>query len=356
MKIPFGLHRRIPRVRRVLELLAQTTAERDQLRGSTADLQARNDALYKTLSDISAEFDTARSKFDYERDELLRQARIKIAAATYPLLYGNADAGMGETAQRMWSLMRPMDAIGRQLVRKGNPHDGGYLMVDHGLRNGVAYSLGINDDVSWDLDMAALGCEIYQYDHTIDRLPVENPRFHWFKQGIAAQPTPDGVLDSLPNLIARNGHANHTDLILKMDIEGYEWEVFESMDERTLRQFSQIVLEVHTLVLGGSEKQAQIAQVLEKLYQTHQPVHVHANNHGFIGVVGGVTMPDTLELTYVRRSDHQFTTCNRMFPSEFDMRCRRDVPDFFLGPLGSLPPFESLPQRQSAPKRTAEHA
>jgi hypothetical protein len=320
MQIPFGLHRRIPRVRRVLELLAQTTVERDSLR---EELRRRN--------------------------ALLEQASTERAAGDYPLLYGNSDAGMGEAAKRIWSLMRPMDAVGKRLVRKGRPHDGGYIMVDHKLQNAVAYSLGVNDDVSWDLDMAALGCQIYQYDHTIDGLPVDHPNFHWFKKGIAARPTADGVLDRLEHLIARNGHTDRDDLILKMDIEGFEWEVFEAINERTLHQFSQIVLEVHTLVLGGVELQAKITKVLEKLYQTHQPVHVHANNHGYVGIVGGVMMPDTMELTYVRRADHQFTLCRRMFPSEFDMRCRTDVPDFFLGPLGALPEVELLNRPAAAP-------
>ncbi|WP_321892790.1 class I SAM-dependent methyltransferase [Paraburkholderia tropica] len=332
MRIPFGLHRRIPRVRRVLELLAQTTAERDRL-------LAERDQLRNTLAELTRRqtFADAELTHAQQTNTQLEGALRERVAGEHPLLYGNVDAIMGETARRIWSLLRPMDPVGKDFVRKGRPHDGGYLMVDHQLHNAVAYSLGINDDVSWDLDMAALGCEIYQYDHTVDRLPVEHPRFHWFKKGIAASASTDGQFDCLDSLIACNGHAGRTDLILKMDIEGFEWETFEAMSEKTLRQFSQIVLEVHSLVLGGSKLQSRIARVLEKLYRSHQPVHVHANNHGFVGFVGGVMMPDTMELTYVRRADHQFTLCHRMFPSSFDMRCRRDVPDFFLGALGALP-------------------
>ena len=311
MKIPFGLHRRIPRVRRVLELLAQTTTERDLLRGRLDTTVARN--------------------------ELLERALKERAAHEHPLLCGNIDPQMGRVAQHILSLLRPMDVVGKRLVRKGRPNDGGYLMVDSGLKGVVAYSLGINDDVSWDLDMVALGCQIYQYDHTIDALPQDHPNFHWFKTGIAGRPSPDGVLQPLGDLIVRNGHAGRHDLILKMDIEGYEWDVFEAMDRETLTQFSQIVIEVHTLALSDSGRQAKIAAVLEKLYAVHQPVHVHANNHGYFGVVGGVPIPDVLEVTYVRRADHEFTECRRIFPTEQDMPCRPDVPDFFLGPIGALP-------------------
>ncbi|MEM5450560.1 FkbM family methyltransferase [Paraburkholderia guartelaensis] len=346
MRIPFGLHRRIPRVRRVLELLAQTTVERDALREERNRLceqlvsaRIERDAFEQSCSELKERYEATAAELAtlQQRNERLDRALAERVAGEHPLLYGNSDALMGETSKRIWSLIRPMDVIGKRLIRKGRPHDGGYIMVDSGLQGAIAYSLGINDDVSWDLDMANLGCQIYQYDHTIDALPAENPNFHWFKKGIAALPTADGTLDRLDDLIRRNGHAERDDLILKMDIEGFEWETFEAMDEGTLQQFSQIVLEVHTLVLGGSELQARIARVFEKIYRSHQPVHVHANNHGYVGIVGGVMMPDTMELTYVRRADHQFALCHRMFPSEFDMRCRTDVPDFFLGPLGALP-------------------
>ena len=47
--------------------------------------------------------------------------------------------------------------IGKNFVRVGRPNDGGYILVDNfNVSSGrhIAYSFGINDDVSWDLDMA----------------------------------------------------------------------------------------------------------------------------------------------------------------------------------------------------------
>lgn len=321
MKIPFGLHRRIPRVRRVLEQLAQAVAERDVLRQELAGAHQRIAAMEGELS----------------RREIELSQQAASNAPQYPFVFGNADAQLGVRAQRILSLLRPMDAVNTKLIRKGRPNDGGYVMVDTGLENVVAYSLGINDDVSWDLDMAQLGCQIFQYDHTIDALPQQHPHFHWFKTGIAARPSADGVLQPLGDLITRNGHAGRRDIILKMDIEGYEWDVFDSMDPTTLEQFSQIVLEMHTLALAGPDLQTKIVSVLEKLHASHQSVHVHANNHGYFGIVGGVPLSDTLEVTYVRRDDHSFTESRRVFPTEMDMPCRRDMPDFFLGALGALP-------------------
>jgi hypothetical protein len=184
--------------------------------------------------------------------------------------------------------------------------------------------------------MARLGCQLFQYDHTIDGLPSQHKNFHWHKTGIAAHGSADGVMKSLADIIAANGHAHETNLVLKMDIEGYEWDVFEAIDLDVLRQFSQITMEMHTLALGEPDFLRRVRSILAKVYSAHQPIHVHANNHGYVGIIGGVVIPDTLEVTYVRRADHEFRECTHTFPTLLDMPCRKDVPDFFLGALGAL--------------------
>lgn len=251
------------------------------------------------------------------------------------------DPAMGESIRSILRLISPMDVIGGNLVRKGCPNDGGYIMLDSGLRDAAAYSLGIAGDVSWDLDMAALGCQIYQYDHTIEALPVSHPAFHWHRIGIAAQDSADGVMCTLDTLIQRNGHVGRNDLVLKMDIEGAEWDLFEAMPESTLRQFSQIVMEMHHFAGAAGHPAGPLfykkfEAVLRKLDATHQVVHIHANNNGGLGIIGGTIIHDLFELTYVRRSDHRFEECRRVFPTPIDMPNVTSAPDYFLGPLGAL--------------------
>lgn len=66
--------------------------------------------------------------------------------------------------------IKVVNPIGKTFCRIGRDYDGGYLMLNvfHG---NIAYSFGINDDVSWDEDVANRGYEVYLYDHTIDALP-----------------------------------------------------------------------------------------------------------------------------------------------------------------------------------------
>jgi hypothetical protein len=234
----------------------------------------------------------------------------------------------GDLAKKILRLLSPKDVVDMSFVRVGNERDGGYVMLDRDLQNSVAYSFGISEDVSWDQGMVDRGCQIYQFDHTINGLPYENPNFHWKKLGIAANT--GGEFISVTDIIKENGHQNNNDLILKMDIEGAEWDVFESIDSDHLSKFKQIVVELHSFVTGRTSHLERVVPVLEKLNRTHQSVHIHANNYGWLGIIGGVMLPDVFELTYVRRSDHQFVPCTREFPTPLDRACRADAPDYFL--------------------------
>ena len=74
--------------------------------------------------------------------------------------------------------MRPYLRIRHtDVVRIGRDYDGGYVMADPG-EDGIAYSFGIGNDVSWDSGMARRGYEIFMYDITIDSPPSTHFRFH----------------------------------------------------------------------------------------------------------------------------------------------------------------------------------
>jgi hypothetical protein len=90
--------------------------------------------------------------------------------------------------------------------------------------------------------------------------------------------------------------------ILQMDIEGAEYEVLVSADTRDLSKFACVVLEFHQLELlvtrfaGGF-----ILRSVEKLNQSHIPISRHVNNNGPIYRRGGLSVPSTLEVTFLRR-------------------------------------------------------
>ncbi len=226
--------------------------------------------------------------------------------------------------------LRPMRDRGTAKIRVGKDFDGGYVMLDDFVGVRAAYSIGICNDVSWDTWVADRGIDVWQYDHTIDRLPRSHPRFHWFRTGLAAVPAAD--METLPRLAAANGHDDGSDLILKCDIEGCEWEVFGSIDPTFLRRFRQIVLEVHDLHrLVEPAFLADVSKAVAALTSHHAVVHVHGNNHRPYAIVGGIPLPSVMELTFARTAGRDLVPETDAFPTPLDMPCHPDLADFALG-------------------------
>jgi len=249
------------------------------------------------------------------------------------------------------SLLSPMDVIDGRYVRVGCDGDGGYVMLDQfdGKQIDAAYSFGIGNNVSWDESIAEFGIDVFMYDHSIVKLPKQNERFHFFRLGLTGHQKGEN-LRTMASIIAENGHIGNKNLILKMDIEGCEWDVFDESDPDLINQFSQIVLEFHGLSeTVGADDHAKQIEILEKLNKSHQVVHVHANSAGYIEFAGPLTLPNLLEVTYVRRSDFvdMFSTNSRNFPTELDSSTFPFLPDIPLNEFGSSI-GKSVPENQES--------
>jgi hypothetical protein len=228
--------------------------------------------------------------------------------------------------------LEPMRSADHKKIRIGKECDGGYVMLDDFVGITAAYSIGICDEVSWDLNMAERGIEVFQYDHTIDALPLQHARFHWAKKGLGAIVTAD--LETLPRLLERNGHRGRSDLLLKCDIEGCEWEVLAALPPECLQHFKQIVLEIHFMErLVNPEFAMLVERAIGVLTADHRVVNVHANNHRPYSIVGGVPIPSVLELTLARAHDVRLEKTDEVFPTPLDTPCYRGRADFRVGPF-----------------------
>ena len=229
-------------------------------------------------------------------------------------------------------LLRPMTVLGVEKVRLGRMHDGGYVMLNAFSQVQAAYSFGINDDVSWDLDIARKGIPLFQYDHTIEALPESHPLFRWEQTGISdGDASYDGLM-TIDDLIKKNGHDDYENIILKCDIEGYEWGALRHVSRRTLEKFSQIVLELHWLhMLGEPENINNIESTLLNVMATHSVAHVHANNYTGFNTISGFPVPETLELTFAIKNRWPATPSDESFPTALDQPCNPSAADLFLG-------------------------
>lgn len=219
--------------------------------------------------------------------------------------------------------------IERAKVRVGHRRDGGYVLADLPSTSDVL-SFGISNDVSFEAAMAGRGHRSFMFDHTIDSLPEENAKFSWFRTGICGSGQSSHDLLSLDEHIGRLPDLTSS-LILKMDVEGAEWDVFSSQLSSNLGRFEQIVLEVHWLQrLDEPEFQDKVLRSMQTLTAHFTLFHVHANNCRPLGIVGGFAVADVLELSFVRSDLVEPRPSRTLYPSELDLGNNHAVHDHAL--------------------------
>jgi hypothetical protein len=162
------------------------------------------------------------------------------------------------------------------LRRFGSANDGGYLMCENLIEPlDVAYSYGIGPNADW-------GCEVsrryhvpvHQYDCFDPARPSCNGGTFVFHDECVGDRTDsrDGRLfDTLENQIRKNGDTGRR-LIIKMDIEGAEWDALLATSDELLASISQITMEMH----GYDDPK--ILEVLRKLKRNFYLVNLHFNN------------------------------------------------------------------------------
>ena len=240
-------------------------------------------------------------------------------------VYDNCDKSEKLDGEFLNNLIRIVKALeikktDYELVRIGGSKDGGYLMVNKFRKGGVAYSIGIGENIMWDVCMADRGFNVYMYDHTVSALdlPEVNEKLHFFSIGLSDREIDDENFTTFIEIIKSNGHEKSTNIILKMDIEGAEWDVFKSIDGCILQSFEQIIVEYHGLT--QKNRWDEYVGILEKMTRTHQVVHVHGNNACDYMVIDGKCIPDTIEVTYFRKEGNCFAKCNPWLPVKNDSR------------------------------------
>ena len=271
---------------------------------------------------------------EYRRGHLIKAAAF--ALYTFPVrrllnLWNVFITAPREYYEEIHELLHIAKLKDCQLVRIGKDYDGGYIMPDDFSNDDkIAYSFGISTDVSWDKGMASRGYDVFMYDHTIDGLPEENPRFHWSKLGIADGVNHDDRLKTLDEFIKANHHEDKHNIILKMDVEEAEWGCLEAVSSDTLSRFTQILIEFHGI--NSPKLQPRIPAVLRKLNQTHVPVHIHGQNIGHYVSLGTQTFCNQIEVSYVRRDKYALDeNYDVMLPLDIDMPARHNMPEACLG-------------------------
>ena len=280
-----------------------------------------------TISNLLSNNHTARTgKNDNRRIYATRQVNAFIAVGAYKFQLIDTISAK-DFISRFLQAIHPYDAVGIQKIRLGPYEDGGYVMLDPG-RSGIAYSLGISTYAPWDMEMAERGFIVHQYDASIANTPTPHPNIIFHPYFIMDSTCLPDNARRLSQELDANGDGDEKDIILQMDVEGAEWEIFTAMDEITLKKFRQIIVEFHDLEFDMKK-----LAILEKLCVTHTPVHFHYNNYRktLQCINKFIYHPHVFEISYVRNEDYTLRPCNNYFPTPLDAPNAQNKPDIPIG-------------------------
>ena len=213
----------------------------------------------------------------------------------------------------IYHLMNTKEVIGKKRILLGEKSDGCYVLLDDFQNIKIAYSFGISTNIQFDEELAKRGIDVYMYDHTINSLPFQNDKFHWKKIGIGGKKTKNVQLKTLEDLIVENGHTSEKNMILKMDVEFYEWDSIIDLKEETLKQFKYIAIEFHFEF--KYIKSNIYYQVLKKIHKTHQPFYIRCNGDRAYKVnFGNNRICHIIEVSYIIRENNIFKKDEKIYP------------------------------------------
>jgi len=185
-----------------------------------------------------------------------------------------------------------------RLIRLGSLYDGGYLVVDDFSLHDVLVSLGIGDNSEFEHSISEKIARIIAFDHTVDSMPKITKNTEFNKLGVKSKSDDNFV--TLSSIVKDIPHEN--DLLLKIDIEGWEWEVLDSMTDAELSRFRQIIGEFHGFNNGSNIET--IERVLSKIARNFSVVNSHANNWGQYDLIRKLAVPDVIEITFLRNDSN----------------------------------------------------
>lgn len=221
------------------------------------------------------------------------------------------DISFAEEQSKILEFFRPKSSP-RPLMRVGGEGDGAYLVPEDFDGVTDCFSPGVADAKTFE-DQLLLDYGIRS--HLLDRSAEPSGLSTFFLDGFQTfeskwlGPRTEGDFLALEDWVRMKADPAG-DLILQIDIEGAEFEVFQSASVDLLRRFRIIVVELHWIpALLGSEDAVRevLTPMVGKLGDNFVTVHAHANNCCGERVPEGmqVFLPNIFELTLLRKDRYE---------------------------------------------------
>ncbi len=182
--------------------------------------------------------------------------------------------------ERLYAELEPVALANCRMERFGEPHDGGYLMCGN-LLDAIeaAYSYGIAGYDQWGCEISrSFRVPVHQYDcFDLTRTSCPGGELVFHPECVAGRTFTDEAgrtFDTVQSQLARNGHTGRH-IVLKMDVEGAEWETILQTPDEVFEHIDQIAIEFH----GVEKATDRFTAAVTKLKRFYHLAHLHFNNY-----------------------------------------------------------------------------
>lgn len=205
----------------------------------------------------------------------------------------------------------------RELIRLGPDHDGGYLVPDDLKNIKACFSPGVGRMSNFEVSCLEYGMQLFLADKSVDGPGVVHEDLCFLKKFVG--PLNNESYTTLDDWVQSSIGNQEEDLMLQMDIEGYEYVTILNTSEKLLKQFRVVIVEFHNLhKLWNKEFFLTTHLVFQKLLQNHYCVHIHPNNISVPYVLNGIEIPSVAEFTFIRKDRVAVKGFRKDFPHALD--------------------------------------
>jgi hypothetical protein len=224
--------------------------------------------------------------------------------------------------------LRPLDC-GKNLIRIGSAGDGGYLVPDDFEGVEYCFSPGVNTVSDFEDHLADLKIKSFLADYSVDAPPISRPEFTFDKKFLGSSNR--GPYITLAAWKDKYLKDYTGDLILQMDIEGFEYQVILNTPDELLKQFRMLVIEFHDLGRIFDPFAFQFFSAsFRKVLEFFDVAHIHPNNCCGSVKKGDIEVPKVIEITFLNKNRVTSTKPSVTFPHKLDAD---NFPDNKLLPL-----------------------
>jgi hypothetical protein len=233
----------------------------------------------------------------YLKDQVDRYLAVRRAARRQERFRNSPNSERAK--RRLFDDVQPVKLANCDFKRFGEANDGGYVMCANLLTSvESAYSYGISGYDGWGCDVSReLGIPVHEYDCFDLTRPVcagGRPVFHEECIGPERATTDGRVFDNLESQIKKNADGGKR-LVVKMDVEGAEWDSLLETPDAVLQRIDQLTIELH-----GIADAERFTAVVDKLKRVFYVANLHFNNFSCRGDIAPFPA-DVYEVLFVSR-------------------------------------------------------